>query len=188
MNFKKTATVVVLVFSILFSSCGQTLMKAYLGVRKPKIEVPEKKLTHYYKDFINYEKGNVFVTKDSAFLSFDKVNLPLLIYVNGDSAFHLSCFDDLRYTAEELQQGKSVGKVDSVSQNWSVIKNNLEEYDYYNLKNAQAFESIDESEYIYIVWAYFLGNKLINKKYLKSLIETDIPIYIFNVETAVEEK
>ena len=91
-----------LLFFISITSC-QTLVKTYMGISDPKMEVESGKRLKYYKPLYEgkeHETQILTVANQDAYINtFQTVSFPEIYLHNRitDSLYVLSCFEELKY-------------------------------------------------------------------------------------------
>ncbi len=169
----------------LYSCRSSMFIRAFIGMKKPRIEIGQGELQKYYRTFIESQNTTVYYSLDTPLKKINK-NLPLIFYVNKDTSngyYRLNCFEDMASDALSLSQGNDVGKKDSLAEAFPEIMQILDEYSFKSISDDKIYSPSFANRYVVVVWVTFLGDKLKKDKYLGSLNSVGIPVYIFNLET-----
>lgn len=161
-QFLKISLVLILILS--FFSCQLTL-KSFLGIKDFKQYVSEEERLKYYNDFIENNdyslKIYTFKEQDSLFDFLKKLNnFPFILVNNLESKdkYRLSCYEDVSYDVELLNENEMVVSQDSINGMYGLINKMVKQ----NLKITYNKEKIVQNPKwdIFIVSGTFLGNKL----------------------------
>jgi hypothetical protein len=157
MALNKKIKYFIIIALTLFSlySC-QTILKAYTGIKNPKLELSSDERLEYYNPFIENSDSNFELIN-----TFNKYQNYPLIFIQDrtieNDIYLLNCFEDVSYNIENINMNNFEGIIKGKTSELSDLKAFLD-------TNAEVTYSnfIDKNKKwnVYIISGTFLGNKL----------------------------
>lgn len=148
------------------TSC-QPILKIFLGIKEPKIELKNSERLKYYQPFFNknskitsiYSLNDTLKLKE-AFKDFNDFPIVYIENLDDEKVYYINCYDDTQDKIEDINSNKLPS---SIKSNDSVFIK-IEKYlDKLNSKKVQEIKN-DELPYgkwnVYLVSGTFLGKKL----------------------------
>src|SRR5690606_22865261 len=166
MTFNKKINYFIIIALTLFTfySC-QTILKAYTGIKNPKLELSSDERLEYYNPFIENSDNNLelFLVKemDTLINTFNKYHNYPRIFIQDrtieNDIYLLNCFEDVSYDIENINMNNFEGIIKGKTSELSDLKDFLD-------TNAQVTYSnfIDKNKKwnVQIISGTVLGNKL----------------------------
>lgn len=149
-----------------FASC-QTLVKTYMGISNPKMEVESNKRLKYYQPLYEgkeHETQILTVTNQDAYIkTFQTVSSIPEIYLHNrvtDSLYVLDCFEDLKYDVEDFNNGLWHELSKPERKSYDAAKNIIKEA----VQVYSVNKDVQKGEWdVYMMYGTFMGKKLRNR-------------------------